>query len=245
MPPAKHSAHDFKQLMERWQAVTKRGRLAGVPLGDADGMPVWGLESKAAAAGAEGTYLSTGVHGDEAAGPWALLEWAESNVSRLQSESFLLVPCFNPVGFTLNTRADSDGLDMNRRFHLPKARHMAAWKRWLKARTLKLGVCLHEDYDALGCYVYELTDNVEVADRAMKQVEPLIPRDPRRMIEGMSAKRGVIQRERVPKGIKGPEALVLTKLGCEATLTFETPSELAIDLRIAAQKRFLEAVCRG
>ena len=243
MLPAKHSAHDFKKLMERWQAVSKHARLAGVPLGDADGLPVWGLETKSAADGESAIYLSAGVHGDEAAGTWALLEWAESNLPRLKTEPFLLVPCFNPVGFTHNTRLDGEGLDMNRRFHLPKARHMTLWTQWLKARNIRLGVCLHEDYDALGCYVYELTASISRADRALKETEMIIPRDPRRTIEGMAAKRGVIQRERIPKGIKGPEALVLTKLGCESTLTFETPSELALGLRVAAQKRFLEAVC--
>jgi murein peptide amidase A len=231
--------------MQRWQAVARRAALAAIPLGEADRLPVWAFQTKTAAQ-APAIYLSTGVHGDEPAGPWALLAWAEAHISELKTLPFLLVPCFNPVGFINNTRLDAQRLDMNRRFHLPRARHMKAWHSWLAGLQVRLGVCLHEDYDATGCYVYELAGKQKrLANHALTHVQQVLPRDKRRSIDGQPAQRGIICRETAPTGIHGPEAIVLTQIGCPSTLTFETPSEWDIDVRIAAHIHFLEAVCHS
>lgn len=247
MPPLttpsrlRHSAHDFGLLMSRWDKVMQKARLAGVPLGSAGELPIWGLESAAAAAGGTAIYLSAGVHGDEPAGAWALLQWAESHLRDLRKGAFLLVPCFNPVGFIGNTRADAQGVDINRCFDEEENALMATWRSWIASRSLALGICLHEDYDALGCYVYELSGRRKpVSEPLMKACESLMRRDGRSIIDGRAAKRGIIRREKIPKGITGPEAIVLRHLGCPVTLTFETASELALGDRVSAQLRFIE-----
>src|SRR6516164_6237434 len=48
-------------------------------------------------------YLSTGIHGDEPAGPLAALRLLKENRWPDHAELFL-VPCLNPDGFVLNTR---------------------------------------------------------------------------------------------------------------------------------------------
>ncbi len=242
LPRLRHSAHDFGLLMSRWEKVMSKARMAGVPLGTAGELPVWGMESAAAAAGEPAIYLSAGVHGDEPAGAWALLEWAEQNVKELRHGAFLLVPCFNPVGFICNTRVNAHGVDINRCFDELEDPLMATWQSWITSRVLSLGLCLHEDYDAEGCYIYELSAGTRAfCGSILKTCESLMPRDPRSLIDGHAAKRGIIRRERAPKGITGPEAIVLRRLGCPITLTFETASEMAIAERVAVQKRFIEA----
>jgi hypothetical protein len=53
----------------------------------------------------------------------------------------------------------------------------------------------------------------------------------------------VIQRRRIPVGLPGmPEAIALYDMGCGVSLTFETPSEFALDDRVKAQAAFLKVV---
>lgn len=244
-PSLKHSAHDFGLLMQRWEKVMRSARLGGVPLGEAGELPIWGLETAAAAAGAPSIYLSAGVHGDEPAGAWALLHWAEKNTRLLRSGAFLLVPCFNPEGFIANTRTNARGVDINRAFDDEGDPLMRTWQGWVRSRSLALALCLHEDYDALGCYVYELSGRrVALSERLLRACSSVMKRDPRSAMDGNAAKRGIIRRERIPTHVTGPEAIVLRQLGCPATLTFETASELALETRVTAQRLFIEEAIR-
>jgi hypothetical protein len=117
---------------------------------------------------------------------------------------------------------------------------MKEWRAWVKSRSQSLALCMHEDYDALGCYVYELSNhNPPLSEPLIEVCEQYMARDPRRKIEGLAAQRGILRRETAPEGIKGPEAIVLRQLGCAVTLTFETASEQGLEARVAAQRCFL------
>ena len=237
-----HRAHDYAALMDGWQRVANRARLHGVTLGSAGELPIVMFATAAAMRGEPAIYLSTGVHGDEPAPPWALLEWAVANVPLLREGAFILSPCLNPEGLIANTRMDGRGKDINRRFHLPRDPLIKAWRQFIKGLCTVVGICLHEDYDAQGCYLYELNPHRNgLGERLMTAVEEVLPRDPRRVIEGRSARNGIIRRKDLPSGVRGPEAIVLHELGCPITLTFETPSEFALDDRVQAQRRFIEA----
>ena len=52
-------------------------------------------------------YISAGIHGDEPAGPLAALRLLQENRWPEHAEIFLL-PCLNPVGFTLNQRENAE-----------------------------------------------------------------------------------------------------------------------------------------
>ncbi len=99
--------------------------------------------------------LSGGVHGDEPAGPWALLELVES--SHLDDRfAYRIWPCTNPSGFEAGTRENADGIDVNRTFgrggQSPEARAIVTANR---DRKFVLSIDLHEDCDAVGFYCYE------------------------------------------------------------------------------------------
>jgi hypothetical protein len=237
-----HRAHDYAALMAGWERVATKAGLQAVNLGMAGNLPVVAFESAAAAQGQPAVYLSTGVHGDEPAPPWGLLEWAAGHLDLLRRGSFIISPCLNPAGLIANTRLDGQGRDINRRFHLGRDPLIKAWRQFMKGRPLVFGLCLHEDYDSQGCYVYELTCERRVLSEApMTAIETVLPRDLRRNIEGRPAKRGIIRPKVVPSSIRGPEAIVLHKQGCPTALTFETPSEFALDDRVEAHRRFIEA----
>ncbi len=212
----------------------------------AGGLPVLVLETREAAAGRPVFYLSSGVHGDEAGAACGLLAWAEANIATLKKRPVLIFPCLNPQGLMLNTRADHRGLDINRRFHLQDDELCGPWHRVVGAREMSAALCLHEDYDGEGMYVYELSGRREtVGHDILGRCARIIPLDFRVKIDGRAASNGVIRPRKIPQDLPGlPEAIVLYRKGCPVTLTLETPSEFSLDLRIAAQAAFITAAVR-
>jgi hypothetical protein len=61
--------------------------------------------------------LSAGIHGEEPAGVYALLEFMNQGIVKyLAHFSFLIMPCLNPHGFTRGVRFGSGVPDLNRSF---------------------------------------------------------------------------------------------------------------------------------
>lgn len=238
-----HRAHDAQHLIQRWSVLAQRTGCALETLCMADDLPVIVLESPAAHQGAEAVYLSAGVHGDEAGAAWGLLAWAEKHAAHLRDGAFLIAPCLNPVGLMLNTRADHRGIDLNRAFHNAEDLICGAWQRWITGRAMKFGLCLHEDYDGQGLYLYELNHATQTSGHdIMRQCASVIQVDPRTDIDGQPADHGVIRRRELPTHLPGmPEAVELHLRNCPLTLTFETPSEFDLDIRVQAQVRFIES----
>ena len=115
--PVTHRAHCYKSLVKQWAAFAKKERFPWrrfATVGDHD---VYFLTSGSAADKREVIYLSAGLHGDEPAPPWALLEWAQENVAQLHERPFLIFPCLNPYGLTNNIRVNEQGVDLNRSFN--------------------------------------------------------------------------------------------------------------------------------
>ena len=239
---ARHRCHDVPHLLKRWHRVARAARLSCEAIYQSGGHPVLFVHSPKSQ-GAR-LYFSAGVHGDEAAPVSGLLEWAESNIALLRRLPVALFPLFNPSGLALNTRADHRHIDLNRRFHDASHPHVKAWWRAIGDMHFAAGVCLHEDYDAQGIYCYELNSNprLALANELLKSCELIIPREVRGTIEGRRARRGVIQRSRVPDLPGLPEAVALYMHNTPVTLTFETPSEFSLAERVAAHRAFVEAV---
>lgn len=243
--PTFPQAHDPRALLSRWRRVARAAGLRWQVLAEVDGEGIPSLERQRA--GSPLIYLSSGVHGDEAAAAWGLLAWAEENIPLLKAGSFLICPCLNPHGLRANTRADQRGLDLNRRFHLDDDPVCGPWRQLMnRPQPPALGICLHEDYDAAGCYVYELDSHLPPMGAAcLRAAAAHVPVDMRRTIDGRRACDGVIRRSRIPRDLPGlPEAVILWRLGCPRTLTFETPSEAALGDRVRAHAAFIHAAVR-
>lgn len=242
-----HRCHDYAELMRQWQVVVDQAGLRQRELCQVDGQRIVWIESQAAEAGAPVIYISAGVHGDEPAATSGLLAWAQKRIAWLRSSPFLIFPCLNPHGLLANTRVDQNGRDLNRRFNLDDDLVCGAWRRVMRTITMRLAICLHEDYDAQGCYLYELSRRTDDWSRSILQLaqSAKIPVDPRQKIDGHQCRDGVIHRRRAPRGLEGlPEAFVLYQMGCPLSLTFETPSEFALTDRVAAHKRFIDAAIK-
>ncbi len=127
-----------------------------------------------------GIHIAAGVHGDEAAGPHALLALLENDELDPRF-SYRLWPCTNPSGYDARTRESIDGVDVNRTFgrggSSPEARAIITANR---DRKFELAIDLHEDDEASGFYCYEYGGagiGRQIVDVLASGGTPIDPRD--------------------------------------------------------------------
>ncbi|MDF2378370.1 MAG: M14 family metallocarboxypeptidase [Verrucomicrobiales bacterium] len=248
-----YSGHDAGRLLKRWESLAGSKGWTTHVLGEAGGYPVFALLNERAAAGeAGGLYVSAGVHGDECAPPWALLQWAEAGPAVLDELPVVLIPCFNPVGLSDNTRVNEEGIDLNRNFQNRDLPLIASWQSLLHEKKFTFALNLHEDYDATGIYLYEIADDGSPGDEILSACQDIIPRETAPSVDGSEFENGLLIHDPeaenlhqiVEEDLGGgmPEAIYLYLNHARNSFTFETPSEMDKLRRIAAHERFLEAV---
>jgi hypothetical protein len=239
-----HRAHDVEGLLARWRNVATKAGLRWEEL--QPGLPL--LRSAGAWNEETAVYLSAGIHGDEPAGTEGLITWAESRIEWLRQGSCFIVPCFNPDGLQANTRRTADGFDLNREFHHARHPLIAAWREAVDGLKFRLALCLHEDYDATGTYLYELGEGESsIGGACLDACAEFIPREAREEVEGWAMDRGLLYHGGDLEELLGemeeglPEAIYLRVHHAPAVITFETPSEFGLDARVAAQVRCIDA----
>lgn len=182
-------------------------------------------------------YISTGIHGDEPAGPLAVRQLIEEDVWPADVELFLC-PCLNPAGFELNSRENERGRDLNRDYKHLESDEIRAHVAWLARQpSFDFTLCLHEDWEARGFYLYELNpeQRPSQAARVIAEVACVCPIDPAGEIDGRSARGGIIHPELDPlKRPQWPEAFWLVQHKTRLSYTLEAPSDFPMATRVAA-----------
>ena len=157
-------------------------------------------------------YISTGIHGDEPAGPLAVRHLLREDKWPDNVELWLC-PCLNPVGFSLNRRENPQGLDLNREYREPKADEVIRHIAWLHRQPqFDLCLCLHEDWESHGFYVYEQNpeNQPSFAEAIIARVAEVCPIDRSEIIEDRPAKDGIIRPNTDPRTRpQWPEAFFL------------------------------------
>ncbi len=193
-------------------------------------------------------YLSAGIHGDEPAGPLALLELLRDGFFSHPAH-WLLCPALNPSGLAALTRENARGIDLNRDYWLRETPEVIAHTSWLDARPAPdLFISLHEDWETTGFYFYEINLGTENFDRTrsiLAAVEPWFHPEPGPTIDGHDISGpGWIYHIAEPDLPEGwPEAIYLAKMGCPISFTFETPSHAPLRQRVAAHTAAVKAAC--
>ena len=183
-------------------------------------------------------YISTGVHGDEPAGPLAALELIRRNQWSADTDIWLL-PCLNPSGFALNRRENSEGVDLNRDYRHLRSDEVRAHVAWInRQQSFDLTLCLHEDWESDGFYVYELNpeQRPSYAAAMIKAVGAVCPIDLATEIEGRPAQGGIINPSIDPNNARPewPEAFYLLQNKTRLSYTLESPSDFPLATRVAA-----------
>jgi hypothetical protein len=182
-------------------------------------------------------YISTGIHGDEPAAPLAALQLIRENLWPPQAEIFLL-PCLNPAGFTLNRRENAEGIDLNRDYRNSKAPETRAHIAWLERQPrFNLQLCLHEDWESQGFYLYEQNPDAKPsrAEAMIEAVKKVCPIDLSENIEGRPARGGIVRPNILPQERPDwPEAFYLITHKSRLGYTLEAPSDFPLPTRVAA-----------
>lgn len=204
----------------------------------------WGAQSAPAIA------LSAGVHGDEPAGPWALLACVQ-NGELDRRFSYRAWPCMNPSGYAAGTRANADGNDVNRSFGrgggTPESRAILVSNR---NRKFELSLDLHEDVDAQGFYCYEyggggigraVIDAVRQADFPVQDLQTCDLGAP---LEAVELDDGVVRPvyESESGHIGGLSyTMTIVRHAARRALTLETPAALPFERRVAIHRIAVKA----
>jgi hypothetical protein len=182
-------------------------------------------------------YISTGIHGDEPAGPLATLRLLQENQWPEGAEIYLL-PCLNPVGFILNQRQNAEGIDLNRDYRNPNSAEVRAHIAWLERQPeFDFYLCLHEDWESHGFYLYEQNpDNKpSLAEKIIEAVKKVCPIDLSENIEGRLAKNGIVRPNILPhERPDWPEAFYLITQKARLGYTLEAPSDFPLQTRVNA-----------
>jgi len=193
-------------------------------------------------------HISAGMHGDEPAGPLAALKLIQNNHWPANVE-LVLLPCLNPLGFARNQRANADGIDLNRDYRHPQSaetRHHIAWLE--KQPEFALYLCLHEDWESNGFYLYEQNPDQRpsLAAAIIVAAASVCPIDLSGQIEGRPAGGGIIRPVLAPhERPDWPEAFYLITQKSRQGYTLEAPSDFPLDVRVDALAAAVTAAVEG
>lgn len=238
---------EYEELVAAWTELACSGvvNLSSLPAGDEEL-----LHAVIERPGAPLIAISAGVHGDEPAGPSALLQVVREGLP--EEFAYVLWPCTNPAGYRMGTRRNGEGRDINRSYGVEMtAESRAVTGSWPK-RTPVLALDLHEDPETTAFYCYERAAGDE--HRAPDLVERLeaagipIQHDLREVDLGLSSEEarrlGLWRLERGwvrslgydPGAIIGgrPYSVWAASQGVPRSFTFESPGLGAWETRVGS-----------
>lgn len=211
----------------------------------------WLHRSARTGPGAPSVYLSAGIHGDEISGPFALLEMLR-RPDFFRAFDVTMFPILNPDGLRKELRVNASGIDLNRDYREPKSSEVAGHIATLKTLGRFDGaMMLHEDYEGIGAYLFELNDALRptLGAEMIAAMGRHVPIDSRPEIDGFPARGGIVSRNEIVK-LRGPiesrpdwpEAIYLTVHHSNVCYTTETPKPFPLADRVAAQIAAVETL---
>lgn len=190
-------------------------------------------------------YISAGMHGDEPAGPLAVLELLKEGA--FYGGPCILCPLLNPTGIEAGTRENAEGIDLNRDYWMRRTEEVRTHAEWLETLPCpRIFLSLHEDWESSGFYFYEINLGEDQPDRAaaiFESVAPWFPREPEALIDGHEIREAgwIYHAAEADLPDDWPEAIFLAKHGCPLSFTYETPSAMDLDARVAAHVAAVKA----
>lgn len=235
---------DPADFIPRFDSAARQAGFKSEPYGEIDGHPLLACTRRTPGPRPR-VYLSAGIHGDEPAPPWALLQLLESGFFDAHCTWFVC-PLLNPTGFIARTRENRAGIDLNRDYKGPQSLEVGAHIAWLQRQpNFDLTICLHEDWESKGFYLYELNpeNRPTLAPVMIDAARIHCPIESATVIDGReTVEPGIIRPVSDPLLRETwPEAIYLRHFHSTLTYTTETPSTLPLEQRIATHG----AVLRG
>lgn len=155
-------SNDWQTFERRLLAAADRRGMRCESIGTAFDRPLWLLTGPHVQASRK-LLIASGFHGEESAGPWAVLRVLETGDSSLFAEADIsFIPLVNVSGFSAGTRFNASGENPNRGFR-PELDDVpaSAEGQLLLAQAERIAalgrhgvLACHEDIDVAGGYVY-------------------------------------------------------------------------------------------
>ncbi|HLP08969.1 MAG TPA: succinylglutamate desuccinylase/aspartoacylase family protein [Opitutaceae bacterium] len=245
-----HRAAPLASLLDAFRALSaRRPELLGHSLGEIGDREIGGPLLRYTWRGPRGggdrlkLALFAGIHGDEPAGGWALLDFAASLLAEPslgEGFEFVLYPCLNPTGLNLGTRFNSAGLDLNREFWRgSKQPEVVLLERELAAESFDGLIALHADDTSDGLYGYARGRLLaeELLRPALHAASEVLPPNHAETIDGFRAELGLIR-----DCFGGVLAAPPEQRPQPFEIIFETPALAPLDAQRAATVRALHSV---
>jgi len=187
--------------------------------------------------------IFAGLHGDEPSGPEAFVIFLTEllrDPSRVRGYELYIYPVTNPTGYEDGTRHNRAGKDLNREFWRDSAEpEVRILEGELEANRFYGIISLHADDTCTGLYGYahDRLLNEALLRPALAASERILPRDQRPMIDGFSAKEGVIN-----QCFCGVLAAPPDQRPQPFDVIFETPALEPLDVQAQAAAVALQAI---
>jgi len=235
----------WERFYQSFRSLTQRNGFRTEYLTDCDGYPVEVFYRDPTYGKGPSILITSGIHGDEPAGPLGIEAWLRHGVT--MRAGIFLVPALNPRSLVTGTRESPEGIDLNRDFSSqPQSKEVAAYQQWLGKKSFDVALCLHEDSDGTGFYLYS-HDQPRLLDDAMDalfiQAENTVGVESRQIVDDMPCNKGRMQpsADDIQQfGDQLPEALYLLKHHAPTVLTLETPSPKALTNRVQFYRKALD-----
>lgn len=220
-------------------------------LGHCLGHALWLWQRPAARPGAPRLLIASGLHGNEAAGPWGLLAWLQAaDSAALDGAALTLLPLVAPTGFTAATRLNALGQNPNRGFGRHRGEHLPSAEGELLLRhadrlsaAARDGVlACHEDLTRPHTYVYSFEPGHEPGAFSRQLLQagmPYFALPPDGPIDAGVARGGLIHNL-----FDGSFESWLTECGAAVAACIETPGRADFARRVAAQAAYVAAFVR-
>ncbi len=225
---------DIRDTLAKLQRAAERHGWTYECLLDSSAAMLCGMHRSGPAA-TKRVYLSSGIHGDEPAGPLALLRMLEED-RWPQRMDLWVCPCLNPTGFPLNQRENADGIDLNRDYRHLTSAEIRAHVDWLRRQPdFDLTLVLHEDWEANGFYLYELNPHgrKSFAETIIANVSRVCPIETAERVDNWPASGGIIRPNIHPQERpQWPESIFLISHKAPLSYTLEAPSDFPLETRV-------------
>ena len=199
------------------------------------------MHRSAVSASAPSILITAGIHGDEPATTISLCQLIlEDALPR--NITYVVFPCLNPRGMRISRRETPEGVDLNRDFLEAETKEVRTeLKKLREFESFEVAILLHEDWEANGFYLYELTQPNKpprFGRSVLDAVSKVCPIEKNALVEGHEADRGLIhpayhQEQRQD----WPEAFYMMRNKTDHSLTQEAPSDFDMQVRVIALMR--------
>jgi hypothetical protein len=160
--------------------------------------------------------------------------------------SWFICPLLNPTGFAACTRENHAKIDLNRDYKSPQSLEAAQHVAWLRRQPqFDLVLCLHEDWESAGFYLYELNPDQRptLAPAMIEAAGRVGPIETAAIIDGREADEPGIIRPLSDPLLREtwPEAIYLRNFHSTLNYTTETASSQPLAQRIATHRAVVRA----